>query len=96
MILIGDTTDPFAPAAVKASMGSLFAVDLAHARDPGEFFDWARDHRIDDRRPRPATRTRSTGAPPIHAPVAILLGNEGNGLPRPTCWPAATAVSASR
>jgi len=31
VILLGDTADPFAPAAVKASMGSLFAVPIAAA-----------------------------------------------------------------
>ena len=46
VVLIGDCADPFAPAAVKASMGSLFAVDVAHVPDAGPFFGWAADRGI--------------------------------------------------
>lgn len=41
VVLIGDCADPFSPAAVKASMGSIFAVDVATAASEGDFFDWA-------------------------------------------------------
>ena len=37
VILLGETTDPFAPAAVKASMGALFALPVAHVADPARF-----------------------------------------------------------
>jgi TrmH family RNA methyltransferase len=80
VVLIGDTTDPFAPSAVKASMGSLFAVDLAHTPTLDAFFGWAAD--------RGVTVVATSGrAPDEHwsttypRPVAVLLGSEGNGLP---------------
>jgi TrmH family RNA methyltransferase len=38
VMLVGQTTDPFDPVAVKASMGALFSVPVAQARDAGEFF----------------------------------------------------------
>ena len=80
VILIGDATDPFAPAAVKASMGSLFAVDVAHVREPEEFFAWAAEHGV-------CVVTTSGRATTEHwraaypQPAAVLLGSEGDGLP---------------
>ncbi len=82
VILVGDTTDQYAPAAVKASMGSLFAVPVAHAPGAGEFFDWAGAAGV---------RVLATSGYAEHAhwdpglvapgPLAILLGSEGDGLP---------------
>jgi RNA methyltransferase, TrmH family len=80
VVLIGDTTDPFAPAAVKASMGSLFAVPLAHTPGLDAFFTWAGDHGL-------PVVAASGGARDDHwsvaypRPVAVLLGGEGAGLP---------------
>jgi TrmH family RNA methyltransferase len=80
VILIGDTADPFAPAAVKASMGSLFAVEVARVPGAGTFFDWAAANGIQvvatsGRAGRDHWSTR------YHPPLAILLGSEGDGLP---------------
>jgi len=80
VILLGETTDPFAPAAVKASMGALFAVPIAQVADPAEFFAWAHERGI-------AVVTTSARAPAEHwatrfpRPLALLLGSEGDGLP---------------
>ena len=80
VILIGETVDPFAPAAVKASMGALFAVPIAQVADPAEFFAWARSRGV-------AVVTTSARAPAEHwatrypRPLALLLGSEGDGLP---------------
>jgi TrmH family RNA methyltransferase len=81
VVLVGETADPLAPTAVKASMGSIFAVDVAHAPDLDSFFDWARGNGV-----RVLATTGS--APHDHwqadytAPCAVLLGNEGEGLPQ--------------
>jgi TrmH family RNA methyltransferase len=80
VILIGDTADPFAPAAVKASMGSLFAVPVASAPDAAGFLDWARAGGV-------RVLATSGYASAAHwsvdypTPLAILLGSEGDGLP---------------
>lgn len=80
IILLGETTDPFAPAAVKASMGALFALPIAHTTDPEQFFAWAAERGV-------AIVTTSARATDEHwgirypRPLAILLGSEGDGLP---------------
>lgn len=80
VILIGDTTDPLAPAAVKASMGSLFAVDVAHADDDGAFLEWTAAHGIQvlATSGRADTDHWSSGYRP---PLVALFGSEGEGLP---------------
>ncbi|MEO3764701.1 RNA methyltransferase [Streptomyces sp. B8F3] len=80
VILIGDTVDPYAPAAVKASMGSLFAVDVVHTPEAAEFFAWAAQQRVD-------ILATSGSAQEDHwnttyePPLAFLLGSEREGLP---------------
>jgi TrmH family RNA methyltransferase len=80
VILVGDTADPFAPAAVKASMGSLFAVPVAAAPDPATFLRWARRRGV-------AIVATSGYAERAHwsvryrPPLAVLLGSEGEGIP---------------
>jgi TrmH family RNA methyltransferase len=80
VILIGDTADPFAPSAVKASMGSLFAVPVTHMRDAGAFFGWA--HAADVQVLATSGSADSEHwSTPYRPPLAILLGSEGAGLP---------------
>lgn len=80
VVLLGETTDPFAPAAVKASMGALFAVPVAHVADPADFFAWAAGRGV-------AIVATSARAAEDHwaarypRPLALLLGSEGDGLP---------------
>lgn len=80
VILVGDTADPFAPSAVKASMGSLFAVPVAHMADAGALFGWARAAGV--RVVATSGRAdREHWAARYRPPLAILLGSEGAGLP---------------
>lgn len=80
VVLVGNTADPFAPAAVKASMGSLFAVPVAHEPDVDAFLAWAaaRGVRVLATSGRAELAHWDTSWEP---PVALLLGSEGAGLP---------------
>jgi RNA methyltransferase, TrmH family len=81
VILIGDSADPFAPAAVKASMGSLFAVGVAHVPDAGAFFGWAAGHGIGVLATS-GTAGREHWNVQYRLPLAVLFGSEGDGLPQ--------------
>lgn len=80
VILIGDTTDPYAPAAVKASMGSLFALNVVRVPAQEPFLTWAGENGVE-------IVAASGQADVAHwdasyrPPLAVLLGSEGEGLP---------------
>jgi TrmH family RNA methyltransferase len=80
VILIGETADPFASTAVKASMGSIFAVDVVQAPGLEAFFDWARENGVRVLATSGSARDDHWQAD-YAGPCAILLGNEGEGLP---------------
>jgi TrmH family RNA methyltransferase len=67
-----DCADPFAPKAIRASMGAIFALDVARIADPAEL---------------PGERialVARAGAPlegPIGTPVTLVIGAERDGLP---------------
>jgi RNA methyltransferase, TrmH family len=82
VITVGDSTDPFAPAAVKASMGSLFAVPVAHAPDAAAFFGWAGAHGVEVVATSGSADTEHWQAT-YRPPLAVLFGAEGSGLPEP-------------
>ncbi|MGQ0483154.1 MAG: TrmH family RNA methyltransferase [Pseudonocardia sp.] len=80
VILLGDTADQYAPAAVKASMGSLFAVPVCRMPDAEALFGWAGAVGASV----VATSgyaERAHWAGTYRTPTVLLLGNEGEGLP---------------
>ncbi len=80
VVLVGQATDPFDPVAVKASMGALFGLPVAQAREAGEFFAWAAARRVTV----VATSARAAASfwdASYPRPLALLLGGEGAGLP---------------
>lgn len=92
LLLIGPTADPLAPAAVKASMGSLFAVPVAHVDDDDVLFSWA------SQAGRPVVAITGTGSQalwqtPIPANAVLLFGSEGDGLPDDLARRSDSAVS---
>jgi TrmH family RNA methyltransferase len=91
VITVGDSTDPFAPAAVKASMGSLFAVPVAHAPDADTFFGWAAGHGVEVVATSGRADTEHWRAA-YRPPLAVLFGAEGSGLPEPVLHRADTLV----
>jgi RNA methyltransferase, TrmH family len=82
VILVGQTTDPFATETVRATMGSIFAVPLARMSE-SEFVTFARAW------PGMVAGTHLKGAvdyrKPDYAsgPVVLLMGNEQAGLTEP-------------
>lgn len=78
LILVGDCADPFAPEAVRASTGSLFAVPVVSVTTEA-FTTWAAGW------PGLILGSAATGAVDYHAapdrhPVLLLIGSEANGL----------------
>ncbi len=80
VILVGDTTDPFAVETVRATMGSIFAVPVVRANE-SEFLAWrARFQGL-------VVGTHLKGAVDYRTvdygqkPVLLLMGNEQQGLP---------------
>lgn len=80
LLLVGDGADPFAPQAVKASMGSLFHLPTALLPDLGSFFDWAEGAGV--RTVTSSARASTTVADAdLSGPLVLLLGAERTGLP---------------
>jgi len=82
LVLVGpETTDPYHPTAVKASMGALFTVPLARAAW-AELWEWAARARART----VATSARAelaswSAAALVDRPLVLLLGGERQGLP---------------
>jgi TrmH family RNA methyltransferase len=91
VILIGDSTDPYAPTAVKASMGSLFAIKLARAGTADAFFDWAKARNVTTVATS-GTATEDHWNVSYQTPLAVLFGSEGTGLPPETLASAAKCL----
>lgn len=80
VILIGSATDPFAPAAVRASRGALFSIPVLQLQNANELLDWcdAQNVRIVTTSDR---AQHDLWDADLSAPALFLLGNEGEGLP---------------
>ncbi|MDX1687124.1 MAG: RNA methyltransferase [Candidatus Promineifilaceae bacterium] len=80
LILVGQTTDPFHPTSVKASMGALFNVPVAEAETVEAMWRWAEGRGVH-------TVATSAHARQVYwdaayaLPALLLLGSEGEGLP---------------
>jgi RNA methyltransferase, TrmH family len=79
VILLGDGTDPYAPAAVKASMGSLFAVQVIGGVAPEQFLAWAGKHGI-QLVATSGTAQQDHWDAAYRPPLALLFGSEREGL----------------
>jgi RNA methyltransferase, TrmH family len=79
VILIGPTTDPYHPVAVRGSMGALFSQCLVRS-DFGAFLAWARRTgcRVLGTSPAAATDYRDCV---YSRPLVVLMGSERVGLP---------------
>ena len=79
IVLVGETVDPFGIEAVRATMGSLFAVPLVRCTED-EFLDWRRNW------PGQVVGTHLSGAVDYRSidfagrPQLVVMGNEQRGL----------------
>lgn len=78
IILLGHTTDPYDPAALRASMGAIFSQRLARATFT-ELIDWKKQHGY------PVVGTSDSAATDYqelvyHTPLVLLMGSERAGL----------------
>lgn len=80
LILIGDTADPYDPAAVRASVGAIFGQRLARASF-ADFMAWKRRSRalVVGTSPNATLDYRRVAYRP---PVVLLMGSEPRGLVR--------------
>lgn len=79
MVVVGHAADPLAPAAVKASMGSIFAVPMARCPAVDDLLAWA----ADAGRPVVAVTGHTdvgVWTAPLDPRSVLLLGSEGDGL----------------
>jgi TrmH family RNA methyltransferase len=80
VMLIGDSTDPFAMETVRATMGSIFALPLVKTT-VSEFLAWKAKAGVN------VVATHLAGAQDYRTvdykrrPVVVLMGNEQSGLP---------------
>ncbi len=79
LILIGQSTDPYHPTAVKASMGSLFAVPLCEVDVPAAALRWARHGGLQVVATS-AHAQKPLWEAPLRRPLLLLMGSEREGL----------------
>ncbi|HEY8790307.1 MAG TPA: TrmH family RNA methyltransferase [Actinopolymorphaceae bacterium] len=96
VIVCGHAADPYDPAAVRASTGSLFALPVVRAASPGPVIDWAVRHGLqvvgtdegsDEYPAAPLTEVDLTG------PTLVVVGNETRGMS--SAWRSAASVTAA-
>ncbi len=77
-IVLGQSTDPFDPASVRASMGAVFTQQIVRA-STAELVAWARTHRIHLAGTSPDAKIdyHATDYP---SPLVLLMGSERHGL----------------
>jgi TrmH family RNA methyltransferase len=78
VILLGASTDPYDPTALRASMGSVFALRLARATF-AQLVEWAQRHGLQLVGTSGAATTEYR-ALTYRAPTVLVMGSERNGL----------------
>ena len=92
LILTGESTDPYHPTAVKASMGTLFSVPLVQLPDLPPVWEWAQAQ--DVYTIATTAKTSQVYWDAVYRfPALLLMGNEQMGLAREVLDAAATQVT---
>ncbi|HEY8292480.1 MAG TPA: RNA methyltransferase [Thermomicrobiales bacterium] len=80
VIFVGDTTDPYHPNAVRASVGTLFRIPVVQVERIEDVLEWSRAHGVGVVTTS-ARATREYWEARYPSPLLMLFGNEGRGLP---------------
>ncbi|MET3589051.1 TrmH family RNA methyltransferase [Bartonella silvatica] len=80
VILIGETTDPFSPETVRATMGSIFSIPLYRC-DESTFLNWSEHFKgmVIGTHLKSTIDYRTINFK--NGPIILLMGNEKQGLP---------------
>ncbi|MDQ2786663.1 MAG: RNA methyltransferase [Chloroflexota bacterium] len=81
VILIGDTTDPYHPNAVKASVGTLFRLPIVQTGRIEDVMEWSHARGVGVATTS-ARATQEYWQAVYPSPLLMLFGNEGRGLPQ--------------
>jgi TrmH family RNA methyltransferase len=79
IMALGQGTDPYHPTAIKASMGTVFALAVVQDRSIEEVLDWCSRHGVQSIATSPEALTSHWDAP-YRLPCLLLFGSEGTGL----------------
>ena len=77
-VFVGPLSDPFCPSAVRASMGSLFAIPVVRT-SAAQFREWATRRGVVCIGLSPEAKP-VWASKPVDSPVALLIGEERKGL----------------
>lgn len=80
VLLIGETTDPYHPQAVKASMGALFSVPVVRVKQVEMVLTWCERQGVTVVTTSPHA-TQLYWSASYQTPSLFLFGSEGQGLP---------------
>ena len=78
VILLGQSVDPFDPAAIRASMGAIFSTPIVRCT-PQEFHEWNKENRLQLVGTSAHAKTGFRQAN-YSRPLVLLFGNERSGL----------------
>jgi TrmH family RNA methyltransferase len=78
-LIVHGGTDPAHPTALRAALGTLFELPVYHAPTLDAVFDWTRNHAVTTVATSAHADTDLWGALPA-LPLAVIVGNEGEGL----------------
>jgi len=80
VVLVGNSTDPFDPRSVRASMGALFRIPVVRAAGAQDLVRWASDEGV--RLTGTSSRAhKSYRSAEYGLPQGIVMGNEQKGIP---------------
>mgnify|MGYP001057408645 CR=1 FL=1 len=79
LILLGHSTDPYDPTAVKASMGAIFSLQMVHS-DWDPFYRWKNNNRLTMVGTSDHAKTDYQKVE-YRRPLVLLMGSERHGLP---------------